>query len=431
MYKSRLQELCQKKNWELPVYTTGKNGPCHVPRFTATVTLQGQVFETPEEFKSVKEAQNTAARIAFDHFNVPSPAEAVNSQVQTGAPPPLPVAAPVGQPPVLLPLSPLPSSLPNPPPGLLRKKNDANTKPANGEVMQENSADTQTPVDNMIAIDSHDKGYKAGLSMYKNQLQQYAQKEDLGFPVYSTEAQGPPHDRRFKSRVCVNGKSYETTEFFPTLKEAEQAVAKVACQALSVDVIQEDVGLYKNLLQEFAQKKGLRCPSYETVSSGMSHSPVFVSVVAVGTNTFQGAEAKTKKQAEMNAAKVAYFDLTKVTNSTVAPTITECRAADNLSQNVQPTTTIKNYHDATNEDPDLHAKRAKSSTGDMNVVPPSFHPGQPSHDRTLENQPEQQWKTVVLARELNWPIPENAIVLPCSDEKWVAFKVGVGKDSTA
>ncbi|KAL8483853.1 hypothetical protein ACS0TY_026515 [Phlomoides rotata] len=387
MYKSRLQELCQKKNWELPVYTTGKNGPCHVPRFTATVTLQGQVFETPEEFKSVKEAQNTAARIAFDHFNVPSPAEAVNSQVQTGAPPPLPVAAPVGQPPVLLPLSPLPSSLPNPPP--------------------------------------------AGLSMYKNQLQQYAQKEDLGFPVYSTEAQGPPHDRRFKSRVCVNGKSYETTEFFPTLKEAEQAVAKVACQALSVDVIQEDVGLYKNLLQEFAQKKGLRCPSYETVSSGMSHSPVFVSVVAVGTNTFQGAEAKTKKQAEMNAAKVAYFDLTKVTNSTVAPTITECRAADNLSQNVQPTTTIKNYHDATNEDPDLHAKRAKSSTGDMNVVPPSFHPGQPSHDRTLENQPEQQWKTVVLARELNWPIPENAIVLPCSDEKWVAFKVGVGKDSTA
>ncbi|KAL8530159.1 hypothetical protein ACS0TY_007287 [Phlomoides rotata] len=336
MYKSRLQELCQKKNWELPVYTTGKNGPCHVPRFTATVTVRGQVFETPEEFKSVKEAQNTAARIAFDHFNVPSPTEAVNSQFQTGAPPPLPVAAPFGQPTELLPLSPLPSSLPNPPP--------------------------------------------ARLSMYKNLLQQYAQKEDLGLPVYSTEAQGPPHDRRFKSRVCVAGKSYETTEFFPTLKEAEQAVAKVACQALSVDVIQEDGGLYKNLLQEFAQKKGLRCPSYETVSSGMSHTPVFVSVVAVGTNTFRGAEAKTKKQAELNAAKVAYFDLTKVTNSTMASTITECPAADNLSQNVQPTTAIKTYHDATNEGPNLHAKRAKSSPGDMNVVPPSFHPGQPSHE---------------------------------------------------
>ncbi|KAL8523316.1 hypothetical protein ACS0TY_013332 [Phlomoides rotata] len=224
----------------------------------------------------------------------------------------------------------------------------------------------------------------ARLSMYKNLLQQYAQKEDLGFPVYSTEAQGPPHDRRFKSRVCVAGKSYETTEFFPTLKEAEQAVAKVACQALFVDVIQEDEGLYKNLLQEFAQKKGLRCPSYETVSSGMSHMPVFVSVVAVGTNTFRGAEAKTKKQAELNAAKVAYFDLTKVTNSTMASTMTECPAADNLSQNVQPTTTIKKYHDATNEEPNLHAKRAKSSPGDVNVVPPSFHPGQPSHEDTRE-----------------------------------------------
>lgn len=77
------------------------------------------------------------------------------------------------------------------------------------------------------------------LHMYKNQLQQYAQKENLGFPVYTSEAEGPPHARRFKSRVSIDGKSYETLEFFPTLKEAEQTAAKVACQELSVDVIQE------------------------------------------------------------------------------------------------------------------------------------------------------------------------------------------------
>lgn len=127
MYKTRLQELCQKKSWELPIYTTGKNGPCHVPRFTATVSVQGQVFETPEEFRSVKEAQNTAARIAFDHFNVSSPAEAnasapptVNTQFQMASPPipvPAAAAAPVVPPPELLPLSPLPSSHPNPPLG--------------------------------------------------------------------------------------------------------------------------------------------------------------------------------------------------------------------------------------------------------------------------------------------------------------------------
>lgn len=36
-----------------------------------------------------------------------------------------------------------------------------------------------------------------------------------------------------------------------------------------------------------------------------------MSTVEVGSNTFRGAEAKTKKQAEMNAAKVAYYTLTK------------------------------------------------------------------------------------------------------------------------
>lgn len=75
--------------------------------------------------------------------------------------------------------------------------------------------------------------------MYKNLLQQHAQKECSGLPVYTSEAEGPPHARRFKSKVSINGKSYEPAEFFPTLKEAEQTAAKVACLALSLNVIQE------------------------------------------------------------------------------------------------------------------------------------------------------------------------------------------------
>lgn len=73
----------------------------------------------------------------------------------------------------------------------------------------------------------------------------------------------------------------------------------------------QDKGFYKNLLQELAQKKGLMCPSYETVSSGLSHNRIFVSTVEVGSDSFQGLEAKTRKQAEMNAAEVAYSALTK------------------------------------------------------------------------------------------------------------------------
>lgn len=77
------------------------------------------------------------------------------------------------------------------------------------------------------------------LHMYKNRLQQYAQKRNLSLPNYTCESEGPPHTRRFKSRVSFDGKSYETMKFFPTLKEAEHAVAMVACQMLQIDKSQE------------------------------------------------------------------------------------------------------------------------------------------------------------------------------------------------
>lgn len=137
MYKIRLHELCHKKKWELPKYTstrtttTAKNGPHNVPRYTATVSVQDQVFETLEDFKTIKEAQNAAARIAFDHFNVPPPVvpatgsapPTVNSQLQTASTSAsLPVAAslPEMQPVFdLLQPAPNPSSITSPAPGII------------------------------------------------------------------------------------------------------------------------------------------------------------------------------------------------------------------------------------------------------------------------------------------------------------------------
>ncbi|KAK6139787.1 hypothetical protein DH2020_026463 [Rehmannia glutinosa] len=562
MYKSKLQVLCQRRSWELPEYTTVKDGPDHMPRFTAAVNVHGQVFETPTGCKSAKEAQNTAAQIAFDHFNAPSSppqvhrlpqstsaVTAVNSQVQgvsRAAPPPTvpPVAPPpemqsdVAVPP-LLPLSPLPSSLPTPPPGnsfadfafvfmytcmgLLTAKN-ANTRPSNGEVQQQNCEDTtQASVVYRIATGSQDQHYKddgyngppifyeenddtitevgykeppnfdeetdgydvppifvkddnaISIVYYEkpqnltrinvvNQLQQYAQKKNFGFPVYTSEAEGPPHARRFKSRVSLDGKSYETLEFFSTLKEAEQAAAKVACQVLSVNVIQEDGGLYKNLLQELAQKKGLLCPSYMTLRSGMSHRPSFVSTVEVGSHTFRGTEAKTKKQAEMNAAKTAYCALMESVPATEVPMMSStiaCAVADSLPQNIQPIATIKKHQDATDEEScrlemsschikvltaeaHLQAKRAKSSPENMNVnthLPgPShgnsssddsnFHP-QPVAEQPGEEQPSLHSKTVIFPRKSSLPVPQCASMMPYSDDQWVAYKVGVDQEPTA
>ncbi|KAL6507820.1 HLA class II histocompatibility antigen, DR beta 4 chain [Orobanche gracilis] len=381
MYKSKLQELCQRRSWELPEYTTAKDGPNHMPRFTAAVTVHGQVFETPAQCKSSKDAQNTVARIALDHFNAPPPTlqvhqptetasapAAANSQSQGVSPnvpvptptvPPVvlqPEVQPVVKAPPLLPLSPLPSSLPMPPPvemeGLLATKK-ANIKPAKGEVPLQNCKDTtHTSMVYRIAVGSHNEQRKDTLHMYKNQLQQFAHKTNIGLPKYTTEAEGPLHARRFKSSVSLDGKSYETGEFFPTIKEAEQAVAKVACQMLSVNVIQEDGGLYKSLLQDLAQKRGLLSPSYATVKSDMFHRPLFSSTVELGGHEYRGAEAKTKKQAEMNAAKAAYCALMESLPSTEYSSISsvsECDVADRVSQNNQPSEIIKKRRDSTVE----------------------------------------------------------------------------------
>lgn len=73
MYKSKLQELCQQHSWSSPEYTAVKEGPDHNPKFTATVTVNSVQFHTPSDHqcRSSKDAQNQAAKIAFDHFTAP------------------------------------------------------------------------------------------------------------------------------------------------------------------------------------------------------------------------------------------------------------------------------------------------------------------------------------------------------------------------
>ncbi|CAI9268186.1 unnamed protein product [Lactuca saligna] len=147
--------------------------------------------------------------------------------------------------------------------------------------------------------------------LYKSRLQNYAQKKNITFPVYACEMQGPPHARLFKARVTLDGATFEGPEFCTTLKDAEHAAAKVAFMALSPDGTQEDDCLYKSLLQELAQKKGLLLPVYATNRTGQPHMPCFSSTVEIAGECYAGQEARTKKQAEMNAAKVAFMALTE------------------------------------------------------------------------------------------------------------------------
>ncbi|GMY33042.1 double-stranded RNA-binding protein 1-like [Fagus crenata] len=148
--------------------------------------------------------------------------------------------------------------------------------------------------------------------LYKNQLQTYVQKRNLSPPAYSCERKGPPHASRFRCKVRIDGKTYQSPEFFSTLKDAEHAAAKVALKSLSPDEAKEasdDSGLYKNLLQELVQKEGFSLPVYDTNRSGEVPVPIFVSTVEIEREIFKGHEARTKKQAEMSAAKIAYTTL--------------------------------------------------------------------------------------------------------------------------
>lgn len=69
--------------------------------------------------------------------------------------------------------------------------------------------------------------------MYKNQLQELAQRSCFNFPAYSCIREGPDHAPRFKATVNFSGETFESPTFCSTLRQAEHAAAEVALNALA------------------------------------------------------------------------------------------------------------------------------------------------------------------------------------------------------
>nr|XP_028964339.1 double-stranded RNA-binding protein 4-like isoform X3 [Malus domestica] len=322
MYKSRLQELCQQRKWRLPEYNTTKVGLDHNPSFSATVTINGLDFHTVDIFRSSKEAQNDAAKLAFDHLSD-------NPQPKPRNP------------------IPSPSSFPQPCPPSSSSASSFSDEAREIEIVEPATDSDTTHEAREIEIvepktqETHQipqvplqfSGNVSDMQhLYKNQLQTYAQKRNLLLPVYSCEREGPPHNCRFKCRVTIDGQTYEGQEFLPTLKDAEHAVAKAALMSLLPNGVQEDdSGLFKNLLQELIQKEGFSIPIYSSRMSGEPHIPVFVSSVEIEGETFIGQEARSKKQAELSAAKVAYHTL-RERKSSQLPLVMSSRKGQEASQ---------------------------------------------------------------------------------------------------
>lgn len=74
-------------------------------------------------------------------------------------------------------------------------------------------------------------------------------------------------------------------------------------------IVQEESGPYKNRLQELAQEEGFCMPLYKTTNYGAPHKPIFKSTVELEGEIFHGKAASSKKQAELDAARVAYVAL--------------------------------------------------------------------------------------------------------------------------
>uniref|UniRef100_A0ACD5ZMI8 Uncharacterized protein n=2 Tax=Avena sativa TaxID=4498 RepID=A0ACD5ZMI8_AVESA len=153
--------------------------------------------------------------------------------------------------------------------------------------------------------------------MYKNQLQELAQRSCFNLPSYACIREGPDHVPRFKATVHFNGEAFESPTFCSTLRLAEHAAAEVALNELSkrgpssslAAKVLDETGIYKNLLQETAHRAGLKLPMYTTIRSGPGHTPMFTCTVELAGKIFTGNPGKTKKQAQKNAAMAAWSEL--------------------------------------------------------------------------------------------------------------------------
>ncbi|PKU80825.1 double-stranded RNA-binding protein 8-like isoform X1 [Dendrobium catenatum] len=164
---------------------------------------------------------------------------------------------------------------------------------------------------NYVNPSSPSLGVVANCYVFKSRLQEYAQKVGIPTPVYETLMEGPSHVPVFRSSVIVNNIKYDSLPGFFNRKAAEQSAAEVALVELtksgqmteSIPTVHE-TGLCKNLLQEYAQKMNYAIPLYSCTRQA-SGTNSFICTVEIHGIQYIGAAAKTKKEAEIKAARTA------------------------------------------------------------------------------------------------------------------------------
>ncbi|KAL9143300.1 hypothetical protein ABFS82_14G226800 [Erythranthe guttata] len=290
MYKSKLQELCHKQKWGLPKYTCVKDGEDHCPMFKASVVVSGTTFNSPPALTSSKQAYNEAAQLAFLHFtSEPSSEETeyvekTNGEIKTE------------------------SSVKSE--GMTVKRCE-NLDPSDQKSEYTEKKNSEKEVQSSVKSEDMTEKYRDNIDFhdeFKKKLQIYAKNKNLDLIVYRIEKEGGC----YKARVSIGEDWFESEQLSETAEEAENAAAQSALLSLSTDAFNEnDPHSYKILLQELADKEGFFPPKYTTTVPRDSRIQTFSSTVEVEGEVFQGDTAKSKKLAELNAAKAAYTVFTE------------------------------------------------------------------------------------------------------------------------
>lgn len=84
MFKNQLQELAQRSCFNLPSYTSTREGPDHAPRFKASVNFNGEIFDSPSYCTTLRQAEHAAAEVALNALSSSGPSRSLTARVLVG-----------------------------------------------------------------------------------------------------------------------------------------------------------------------------------------------------------------------------------------------------------------------------------------------------------------------------------------------------------